>query len=389
MAVAATAVLFRIIFVLVTSFQPITNENNYPASIHHISPSSDYGHYKAQSVLYFQFGFMEVIRLISKYHYGSDYEVPREVKDIIAPDHLEMSPPIYPALIWILDYRPGHTLPMAFLYIALSMGIAVAWLKWLQNNGMPILWLLAFALLPHPYWFMINCGSDLLFYGIFTLFFLCYFSKLDNNIRIPLSILAIALAILTRPTGVSLLLFIIIGPLFFQILRNKAQRKKILLGLIIVSLPIFWFFWPYLESVLRGAYRWPFFGIAQPDFIDGIYDDLPIALNMALSWLSLFGAKTLYIFGLRPTYGDVSWIVFLARLAPGIPFLAGFLYLMWRGPKLEKILVLSMLLPLYIGPGQDRYLLPLQPILFFYAWRLFEHLTSFRGRGNEPADRPI
>jgi len=375
--VVITAILFKLAFVLITSFYPIIYAGKHPASIFHVAPGSDYGHYLVTSILYFHYGPMEVVNLILKYHYGYEYEVSKAVRLIISPDHLEMSAPTYPALIWYLDYRAGHTLPMAILYIVISIGIVIAWLKWLHDNGMPPIWLLGFSLLPHPMWFMINCGSDLLFFAVFTIFFLCYFSNLDDKRRIYLSYITMILSVLVRPTGVSILLFLIIIPLLNLGQIKGDQKRKTLVFLAVIGLPIVWFFWPYLESVVSSAASWPFFGVVQTDYLSGIYDSLPLFLDVPLSWLSLFGAKTLYICGLRPSYSDVSLVVFLARLGPGIPFLAGLLYLMWNGPKLQKILVIAMLLPLYIGPGQDRYLLPIQPILFYHAWRLIRDSLDF------------
>ena len=197
------------------------------------------------------------------------------------------------------------------------------------------------------------------------------------------------LSVLVRPAGVSILLFLIVIPLLNLSHLKGDQKRKTLVILGVISLPIVWFFWPYLESIVGSAPLWPFFGIIQTDYLSGIYDSLPLLLDVPLSWLSLFGAKTLYIFGLRPSYGDVSSFVWLARFGPGIPFLAGFLYLMWNGPKLQKVLVVTMLLPLYIGPGQDRYLLPIQPILFFHAWRLFrDSLDFWRRRNSAEFTRP-
>jgi hypothetical protein len=100
----------------------------------------------------------------------------------------------------------------------------------------------------------------------------------------------------------------------------------------------------------------------------GIYRDLPQFIDMPLSWLTLFASKFVYVFGLRLSYGDVSLSVFLLRSMPGLIFLPGFIHLMMRGTTSEKILVFSMLAPVFAGPAQDRYLLSLQSLLLYHAW---------------------
>ena len=137
---------------------------------------------------------------------------------------------------------------------------------------------------------------------------------------------------------------------------------------------------PYFLTVVLHSGAWPFFGITQPEYLTGIYRDLPQFIDMPLSWLTLFASKFVYLFGLRPSYGDVSVSVFLLRSMPGLIFLPGFIHLMMRGTTSEKILVLSMLAPVFAGPAQDRYLLLLQPILFYHAWLfsrpLREHVSN-------------
>ena len=372
----AIIIASRIGLAIVTAYHPITNEIGKPASVNHTAPSSDFNHYLAKSKLYFDVGFIEVLKAVAKINYGMDVEIKDETRFLISPGHLEMSPPVFPALIWIFEYKKGNTLPLAILFIGFSIVVTSVWAKWMEKNGMPLAWILLFVFLPHTAWFTINLGSDLLFYCTFTVFFLVYYSNIEKKKRIAYSFLAMGLCIFTRPTGASLMVFFLVD----QFLAAKPENRRryliyLFLALVVMS-PAILFLFPYFLSVVNSSMLWPFFGIVQPDYLAGIYENLPRVLDLPLSWLTLFLSKIVYVFGLRPSYGDVSVPVFLFRALPGLIFLPGFLHLMMRGKTSEKVLVLSMLLPVFIGPAQDRYLLPLQPLLIYHAWLLSRPLQE-------------
>jgi len=84
----------------------------------------------------------------------------------------------------------------------------------------------------------------------------------------------------------------------------------------------------------------------------------------------------LYFAGLRPSYGQTLPLLVVARAVVGVILLPGLLFLLVRGRTRDSILVILFSLPVFIGPTQDRYYLPILPILFYYgvlaysaAWR--------------------
>jgi hypothetical protein len=361
-------VISRIALAVITIYHPIPNEHGLKASINHPAPSSDLHHYQNQSKLYFEAGIVEILKVVALEYYDADLVVGDETWKFVAPNNLQLSPPMFPTLIWVLDYREGNTLPLALVFIGIGIAVAIPWVKWMARQGMSASWILLFVFLPHPGWFMINLGSDLLFYATFTIFFFVYFSDIEQKKRFILSFLAMTLCIMARPTGVSILLFLLVDQ-FLKVPSTGRKKKYIHLGLaFLVMCPLLIMLAPYFLSVVLHSGAWPFFGITQPEYLAGIYNDLPQFLDIPLSWLTLFAGKIVYVFGLRPSYGDVSVPVFLLRSMPGLIFLPGFIHLMMRGTMSEKILVLSILAPVFAGPAQDRYLLPLQPILFYHAW---------------------
>jgi hypothetical protein len=72
---------------------------------------------------------------------------------------------------------------------------------------------------------------------------------------------------------------------------------------------------------------------------------------------------------LRPSYSEVDNLIVLIRSLGGVIILPGIFYSLIRGDNLDKIIILLFITPMLIGASQERYLLPICPILIFY----FEH----------------
>jgi len=369
-----------------TSVAPIKNERSVQTSIFSTAPSSDLKHYMLMRELYFEHGVTDILKLIAQEFYGADLPVDHELTQI-ARHKLEVSPPLFPALIWLFDYREGNTVGLAVMFLVLNVAVAVAWITWLQRRGLSAIWLIGFAFLPHPLWFTINLGTDYLFYASFTLFFLVYYSDLPDRSRLIYAILAMLLATMVRPTGMSLLVFLILDQITKYADWKPRDFAKLGLIVALLSIPLAWFFWPYFVAVIMDSNMWPFFGTLQTDYLTGIYDSLPPILDLPLSWLSLLGSKFLYLFGMRPSYSNSSNLVVFVRALPGLLFLPGFVYLLLKGSRSEKILVFAVIAPVLAGPAQDRYLLPLQPLLFYYAWALWRSVgPRLRSANSESPD---
>ena len=119
-----------------------------------------------------------------------------------------------------------------------------------------------------------------------------------------------------------------------------------------------------------------YFGHGAGEYVEGFFHQLPTWLDRGISILLLVGAKILNLVGLRPAYGDTLFPLVLIRAAAGLVLLPGlfhlFLFAGWR----ERMFAGIFLLPIIFGPTQDRYNLPIFPILFLhgamvytYAWR--------------------
>jgi hypothetical protein len=292
--------------------------------------------------------------------------------------------PLYPGLLHVFDYGPENTLPLSGIYLLLSMGLVAAWLWWLWRNGLSRLWLYIFAVLPTPYWFMLNVSTDLLFAGVVAAFWLLWFDQRVPDLRRMAGVaVVVVIAALLRPNALSLLLFLCIDALIRGVALKEPsptrRRGLLFAALVTVVLTIFAVFYlPYFYWVVAGkSASVTYFGWLPNQYLNGLWPELPKMLNLGLSWSALLAAKILYLTGLRPSFGGTIAPLVVLRILPGIIMLPGLLWLLIRAEWRVRLFVVFFLAPILLGISQDRYILPLQPVLFFYGAKAWEEIIKF------------
>jgi hypothetical protein len=293
-------------------------------------------------------------------------------------------PPALPFLLFITDYRAGNTLPLALVYLAFAIAWTSAWLAWMARRGVGLGWLLLFGLLPSPLWFMVNISTDLLFALVFTGFYLAYFRESGHR-KIAAWLVALLLLILCRTNGLAVLAFVGLDILLARDIDRR--HKQLIVALLCLSAPVVLLYLPSYLGTGRTLLRLEYFGATQADYLAGRFPALPAVIDLPLSALALFAAKVLYSVGLRPSFTGTAPVLVAVRALPGLILLPGLIWLLWRAPKRERYMVLLFLLPIVTGPAQDRYLLPLQGLLFYYgalaygdAWKRLAGALFGRGR---------
>lgn len=368
----ALAAAFRIALFVYATFLPLANESGLlvSPSVHQVG--IDFSFFRASAEMLISLSPSEIFFLFVEY-----YERPLEgqIGNIIAG-------PVFPSLLILFDYGDGSPLPLAIFFLVLSLVLVVIWLHWMWTLGIGPVWLVVFALVPNPVWLTLNISSDLVFAVLFAIFFLHYFRENWGAVTVTGWLTALLLAVLTRPNGLSLPLFVLLDIAFFRHGLTKMQRA-IWLGALAVAFLLFAFFlYPSFITEVKRAQQLSelhFFGHSQAEFLAGIYNWLPEVLDRLLSVISLVGAKILYFVGLRPSFSeDVNILVVLTRAAVGLILLPGILFLFIRGPARVALLIGAFLLPFVLGVSQDRYNLPVQPILFLAGIVALQRL--FRSR---------
>ncbi|MBF0309335.1 MAG: hypothetical protein HQL56_07405 [Magnetococcales bacterium] len=372
------AILFRVAFFLFLMVHPLTNELGEAISpLNKTVKSGDLSFYESTSAYFKQASLADVV---ARYQ-----EVVRQLEKPIHQVNWTLywlSGPVFPGLLILFDYTDGHSLPLALFYLFLSTVLAAGWLGWLARQGIGLPWLLFFALLPAPVWYMATISTDELFAVVFLLFYLAYFGSgsrgATSRIKVDHSLLVLILLVLMgllRPNSISIIIFVL--------LHQAVTRvdHKILCGwqfaFIVVLLGMLGIYYlPYILAALTISTTssiFIVFGLPQEDYFHpGLLHFLPDSLNTLLSLMVLGLAKTCYFVGLRPSYSGQDLLVVLVRAAPGLVLLPGLLRLLVKGEGAVKLLVLLFYLPVLVGPAQDRYNLPIQPLLFFHGalfWR--------------------
>jgi len=291
--------------------------------------------------------------------------------------------PIFPSLLELFNYGPDNTITLSAVYLCLSAVLVTAWLWWLAWKNIRPVWLYIFALLPTPYWFMLNISTDLLFAVVVGAFWLLWVERHLHFPRRMLSTVCIlAIAILLRPNAMSLLLYLLIDVLIWEIVnaRNSDARKMgvYFMGFVMMITGMFALFYtPYLRVVVVNSIDVSYFGVPASAYINGLWPSLPGIVNTVLSWTVFLGAKMLYAAGLRPSFGDTATPLVFLRMLPGIFVLPGMIWVFVCAGWRERLFVFMFMGPIILGVTQDRYVLPIQPILFFYsarAWEAFAQL---------------
>jgi len=273
--------------------------------------------------------------------------------------------PVFSLLVALFDYGPGHTLPLATTWLIMSMILAGGWIAFLARNGLGLSWLCLFALLPNPMLYALVVGPDLLFAAGFGLFFWGYFR---DRPRLALWASALLIEILIRPNGLALAVFVIADCLW----RRPSDPTDWLVVTILSALMI-WMasrYLPALSTYAAGASQelgFGYFGFAESELRAGAFGVLPKSIDLGLSWLLLGASKILYFVGLRPSFVEGSMVTWLVRGAASIVLLPGLLRMAVVGAARERFLLLFFVTPVLVGLAQDRYNLPILPLLFLHG----------------------
>jgi hypothetical protein len=350
------ALLVRVAVFAYAAIWPLTNEQGAAVSPMLASSSIDLAHYQRMRELYF--GDPEAaVAALGAVFAGQSAAIWGQAM---------FSGPLFPLLLELFDFGPGSTLPLALLYLAIGCALAAAWLIWLDRQGLHPAWLLLFALLPNPVWFMLNVSTDLLFAAAAALFYFAYFSGPPSARRLAVCALLAALALTIRPNAVALALFLLVDATWKA--GDRRAHRILLVGLAAILVPAAAFYGPYLYTFIVSSTEKPlYFGRSQAEFLAGVFPMLPEYLDRALSLACLAAAKVLCLVGLRPSAGDTATPLVLLRAAPGLILLPGLLWGLLRADASHRLLIALFAAPVLAGASQDRYMLPLLPVLYMFG----------------------
>lgn len=356
MAVAAMVATRALVFLYACIFI-VTNEAGDRVSPLVVQSGMDFSFYVESSVA-LQGGITGLIE-----HFGAMIEQP-----ISRWGKFMISGPILPLVIAVFDYGPGNTLPLTISYLGLSIALGAVWLVWLHGRGLPRSWLLLFAVIPNPIWFMLNVSTDLLFAAVTAVFVYYYFSERDLSVRFRIGAMIAILALLIRPNAIALVAFVMIDFLIQEWGRLRGPHRYVFGAVTMIAmLAAVTFYFPYFLAFVVGSNEIDYFGVPQHAYLDGLIPSLPAFLDIPLGVVTLAGAKCLYFAGLRPSYADVGLGLVVIRSAIGLVLLPGMFYALIKAPLSMRLFLAIYMAPIFLGAAQDRYNFPIQAILILYG----------------------
>lgn len=383
--VASTAVLRWAILLAIISriavagwavVDPIRDQRGEFVSPKLVFTGTDAAFYAQSREVYFQRPLIKVLLEFSSYYIPTlgDGDGPKALNEAGVDYYL--APPLFPTLMELFDYGAGNALPLSIFFVFLSAATAILWLIWLYARGAGAFWLLLFAIMPSPLWFMLAVSTDTLFaFLMAVLVCIGFWPGRQLGVRTFYFSAAMALVMsLTRPNGLSLVVFSAFLALVILLQTgNRAQRLSIIAALALVAAPLSYFLLPHYVVYVADGMDITYFDVPQRDYLGGLlgFEGLLAAGDEAASIVALAGAKLLYLVGLRPSYGELNPWLLVIRMAPGVILLPGLIKLLISGRVWERGLIAIYLLPVLSGATQDRYLLPIAPLLFFYGTQLY------------------
>jgi len=281
-----------------------------------------------------------------------------------------ISPPIFPLMLDVFNYNSsGSSIPLSLFYLAISIAMSLIWIRYFFMNKINNYGLIAYIFIPMPMWYMLNISTDLLFSFLFSIFFISYFNTEKLKFNTSIWMLALILLVLTRANGVTIAAFVFLD--YFFIKNNNISKAK-LAALVTLCLSFFYYFdlHGYFLGVLRHSLDFTYYGIPQNQYISGLNIFTLETADKVISWFLLVVAKILYFLGVKPSYGDTALSLVMIKSLFGLFFLVGLFGMFYYKAYRVLLLLLIFSLPVLMVASQDRYNLPIQPLLFYYGWIL-------------------
>ncbi|MDB4797089.1 hypothetical protein OAG94_00845 [bacterium] len=282
--------------------------------------------------------------------------------------------PIFPWLLNVSDYQP-HPIALASVYLITSALLVFGWVLYYRTKKVSLWGQLALITFPLLLWYTLAISTELPM-SLALYMFYC------NALTIPRSpfrglvctLFAFLLMLMIRPNSLSLF-----PAMLLVIFLNRGFISKwCAVAIVMLSTTLFMYFAvyyaPYFLMVKEASLVITYWELSPLQYSEGIFPNLPLLMNQVISNGALIVSKFIYASGLRPSYSDAPTLFVLLRASSGILILPGIFYCFYRGSWLERVLLLGFLLPLLLTVAQERYLLPIAPLLLLFGGMFWKDL---------------
>ena len=275
--------------------------------------------------------------------------------------------PLFPWLLHFFNYSKQPVV-LASIYLIASALLVFGWVLYYRAKKVTLWGQLALIAFPLTLWYSLALSTELLMSVALFIFFCGALAKR----RLPFWGISCALAgfilmLLIRPNSLSLFPAI----LLVLFLNRNVMSKLCAVVIVVMITSIFAYFVvyyaPYFFMVQEASLGISYWGIPSQQYYEGLFPNFPLILDQVISNGALIVSKLIYASGLRPSYSDTTTLFVFLRGMGGILILPGIFYCFYRGSWLERVLLFGFLFPLLITVAQERYLLPIAPLLLLYG----------------------
>ena len=289
--------------------------------------------------------------------------------------------PFFPWLLNVFDYAT-HSLALASVYLIASALLVFGWVLYYRTKKVSVWGQLALIAFPLLLWYSLAISTELPM-SVAVFMFCC---GALNIRRSPFwgfacTLSAFILMLMIRPNSLSLFPAMLLVIFLNRDLMSKwcVAAVVILIGTLFMYFVVYYA--PYFFMIKESALVLTYWELYPEQYLEGLFPNLPLLVNQVISNGALIVSKIIYASGLRPSYSDTPILLVSLRAIGGIWILPGIFYCFYLGSWLERVLLLGFLLPLLLTVAQERYLLPIAPLLLLYGGMFWKDL-HLRVRGH-------
>ncbi|MDB4078043.1 hypothetical protein N9509_01345 [Amylibacter sp.] len=275
-----------------------------------------------------------------------------------------------PIVPWLLNVSlyPEQPLFLASASLIASALLVFGWVLYYRAKKVPLWGQLLLISFPLLLWYTIVISTELpMSIALFVFFYGALVTSRRPFWGSACALTGFILMLLIRPNSLSLF-----PAMLLVIILNRGSIPKLyntaLVILTTISFAYFVVYYtPYFLMVKGSSLAISYWGLLPQQYSEGLFPNLPLLFDQVMSNGALIASKIIYASGLRPSYSDVPGIFVVLRSIGGVLILPGIFYCFYRGSWFERVLLFGFLLPLLITVAQERYLLPIAPLLLLYG----------------------
>jgi len=288
--------------------------------------------------------------------------------------------PFFPWLLNVFDYST-HSLALASVYLIASALLVFGWVLYYRTKKVSVWGQLALIAFPLLLWYSLAISTELPM-SVAVFMFCCGALTIRRSPfwGFACTLSAFIFMLMIRPNSLCLFPAMLLVIFLNRDLMSKwcAAAVVMLIGTLFMYFVVYYA--PYFFMIKESALVLTYWELYPEQYLEGLFPNLPLLVNQVISNGALIVSKIIYASGLRPSYSDTPTLLVSLRAIGGIWILPGIFYCFYLGSWLERVLLLGFLLPLLLTVAQERYLLPIAPLLLLYGGMFWKDL-HLRVRG--------